>query len=55
MCPKGGVCDARKTMEAADTSSAGGMIGFLLEENKIHFEISLEAAERARLNIEQGC
>lgn len=29
----------------------GGMIGFLLEENKIRFEINLEAAERARLKI----
>jgi hypothetical protein len=27
------------------------MIGFLLEENKVRFEINLEAAERARLKI----
>jgi hypothetical protein len=29
----------------------GGMIGFLLEENKIRFEINLETAERAKLKI----
>jgi hypothetical protein len=29
----------------------GGMIGFLLEENKIRFEINLEAAKRAKLTI----
>lgn len=29
----------------------GGMIGFCVEENKIRFEINLEAAERARLRI----
>lgn len=29
----------------------GGMIGFLLEENKIRFEINLEAAEHARLKL----
>jgi hypothetical protein len=29
----------------------GGMIGFLLVDNKVHFEINLEAAERAKLKI----
>jgi hypothetical protein len=29
----------------------GGMIGFCLEENKIRFEINLEAAERVKLKI----
>jgi hypothetical protein len=29
----------------------GGIIGFLLEENKIHFEINLEAANKAKLKI----
>lgn len=29
----------------------GGMIGFLLEDNKIRFEINLEAAERAKLKM----
>jgi hypothetical protein len=29
----------------------GGMIGFLLEENKIRFEINLEAAQKAKLKI----
>lgn len=29
----------------------GGMIGFLLEENKIRFEINLEAAEHAKLTM----
>jgi hypothetical protein len=29
----------------------GGMIGFLLEENKIRFEVNLEAAERAKLKL----
>jgi YfiR/HmsC-like len=29
----------------------GGMIGFLVEENKMHFEINLEAAERSKLKI----
>ena len=29
----------------------GGTIGFFLEENKIRFEINLEAAEKARLRI----
>ncbi|MGB7750059.1 MAG: YfiR family protein [Candidatus Acidiferrales bacterium] len=29
----------------------GGMIGFLLVENKVRFEINLQAAERANLKI----
>jgi hypothetical protein len=29
----------------------GGMIGFLLEENKIRFEVNLEAAQKANLKI----
>lgn len=29
----------------------GGMIGFFLENNKVRFEINLEAAERAKLKI----
>jgi hypothetical protein len=29
----------------------GGMIGFFLEENKVRFEINLEAAERSNLKI----
>lgn len=29
----------------------GGMIGFLLEENKIRFEVNLEAAQNAKLRI----
>jgi YfiR/HmsC-like len=29
----------------------GGMIGFLLEDNKVRFEINLEAAERSNLKI----
>jgi hypothetical protein len=29
----------------------GGMIGFLLEENKIGFEINLEAAQNAKLRV----
>lgn len=29
----------------------GGMIGFFLEDNKVRFEINLDAAERAKLKI----
>jgi hypothetical protein len=29
----------------------GGMIGFLLEDNKVRFEVNLEAAERSNLKI----
>jgi hypothetical protein len=37
--------------ESQDFIGQGGMIGFLWEDNKVHFEINLEAAERAKLKI----
>jgi hypothetical protein len=37
--------------ETENFAKEGGMIGFLLEENKVRFEINLEAAERAKLKI----
>lgn len=37
--------------ESEHFAQDGGMIGFCLEENKIRFEINLEAGERARLKI----
>jgi hypothetical protein len=37
--------------ESQDFIEQGGMIGFLWEDNKVHFEINLEAAERAKLKI----
>ena len=37
--------------ESQDFVQDGGMIGFLLEENKIRFEINLDAAEHARLKV----
>jgi hypothetical protein len=37
--------------ETAGFLDAGGMIRFLLEENKVRFEISLNAAESAKLKI----
>jgi hypothetical protein len=37
--------------ETAGFLDAGGMICFLLEENKVRFEINLEAAESANLKI----
>jgi len=37
--------------ESEHFAEDGGMIGFLLEENKIHFEINLEAAEHAKLKM----
>jgi hypothetical protein len=37
--------------ETAGFLQAGGMIHFLLEENKVRFEINLAAAESARLKI----
>ena len=37
--------------EAEHFVEDGGMIGFLLEENKIRFEINLEAAEYAKLRL----
>jgi hypothetical protein len=37
--------------ESTNFANAGGMIGFCLEQNKIRFEINLEAAGRAKLKI----
>lgn len=37
--------------ESERFAKEGGMIGFCLEENKIRFEINLEAAEQANLRI----
>lgn len=37
--------------ETNDFLANGGMINFLLEENKVHFEINNEAAKRAGLKI----
>jgi YfiR/HmsC-like len=37
--------------ESDDFAQQGGMIGFLLVDNKVRFEINLEAAERAKLKI----
>jgi hypothetical protein len=37
--------------ETAGFLDAGGMIRFLLEENKVRFEINVQAAESARLKI----
>jgi hypothetical protein len=37
--------------ESEHFAGGGGMIGFLLEENKIRFEINLEAAKKAKLKI----
>ena len=37
--------------ESEHFAQNGGMIGFLLEENRIRFEINLEAAEHARLKM----
>jgi YfiR/HmsC-like len=37
--------------ETENFAKEGGMIGFCLEENKIRFEINLEAAEHAKLKI----
>lgn len=37
--------------ETPDFLDAGGMIRFLVEENKVRFEINLNAAESARLKI----
>jgi hypothetical protein len=50
------VADLRKAPvltvgETAGFLDAGGMIRFLLEENKVRFEINLDAAESARLKI----
>jgi hypothetical protein len=37
--------------ESQDFAQDGGMIGFLLEENKIRFEINLDAVEHAKLKL----
>ncbi len=37
--------------EGDDFAAAGGMIGLLIEDNKIRFEVNLDAAERAGLKI----
>jgi YfiR/HmsC-like len=37
--------------ESANFAQGGGMIGFLLEDNKVRFNINLDAAERAKLKI----
>ena len=37
--------------ETADFLSAGGMISFLLEQNKVRFDINVGAAESAKLKI----
>ncbi|HXY24932.1 MAG TPA: YfiR family protein [Candidatus Acidoferrum sp.] len=37
--------------ETEHFAADGGMIGFCLEDNKIRFEINLDAAEKARLKI----
>ena len=37
--------------ESENFAKEGGMIGFFLEDNKVRFEINLDAAERAKLKI----
>jgi hypothetical protein len=37
--------------ESEHFAQEGGMIGFFLEDNKVRFEINLNAAERAKLKI----
>jgi hypothetical protein len=37
--------------ESVNFTKGGGMIGFLLEDNKVRFEINLEATEHAKLKI----
>jgi hypothetical protein len=37
--------------ESEHFAQEGGVIGFVLEENKIRFEINLEAAQKAKLKI----
>ena len=37
--------------ESEHFAQEGGMIGFVLEDNKIRFEINLEAAQKANLKI----
>jgi hypothetical protein len=37
--------------ETAGFTGLGGMINFTVEDNKVHFEVNIDAAERARLKI----
>lgn len=37
--------------ESAGFTGLGGMINFTVEDNKVHFEVNIDAAERARLKI----
>jgi hypothetical protein len=37
--------------ESAGFARLGGMINFTVEDNKVHFEVNVDAAERARLKI----
>ncbi len=37
--------------EGDDFAAAGGMIGLFIEDNKVRFDVNLEAAERAGLKI----
>jgi len=37
--------------DSEDFVQQGGMIGFFLEDNKVRFEINLDAADRAKLKI----
>ncbi len=37
--------------EGDDFAAAGGMIGLLIEENKVRFDVNLDAAERGGLKI----
>lgn len=37
--------------ESEKFATEGGTIGFVLEENKVRFEVNLEAAEKSRLKI----
>ena len=37
--------------ESTGFTSLGGMINFTVEDSKLHFEVNVAAAERARLKI----
>ena len=37
--------------ESAEFTGLGGMINFTVEDNNVHFEVNVDAAERARLQI----
>jgi len=37
--------------EGDDFPAAGGVIGLVIEDNKVRFDVNLEAAERAGLKI----